>query len=287
MSSGILFIAVYIVFLIIGKGFRKNLNIASDIIVLTLIFTISFWGGAEIISGITLASTLILSIILSLLIFFITYVVGIFYKVDIRTKVKYSVGLQVKYILPLIVGIILGYIIRLNLPYYSIIDYELYILAAIIGFNLGKELNISSVLGSLRSALIPLLVSLIGSILAGLLIFAIFGFSPKLSMAISLGEGWYTYIGPAVASYYGPIYGLIAFLTNFFREQITFALVPLLLKYRNSPFSAIAVGGATTMDTTLGIYVSTLGKDMGLTAMINGIILTLIVPIIVPLILSL
>jgi len=42
----------------------------------------------------------------------------------------------------------------------------------------------------------------------------------------------YFYLGPIVAKYYGSIDGVIALLINFLIEQLTFSLVPLLLKLR-------------------------------------------------------
>ncbi|MEM3244903.1 MAG: LysO family transporter, partial [Metallosphaera sp.] len=63
-------------------------------------------------------------------------------------------------------------------------------------------------------------------------------------------------------------------------------IVPLLVKVRPNPYSAIAIGGATSMDTTLGLYSSIFSGEYSLSAMISGALLTLVIPIILPLTIS-
>jgi uncharacterized membrane protein YbjE (DUF340 family) len=48
----------------------------------------------------------------------------------------------------------------------------------------------------------------------------------------------------------------------------------------------ISVGGATTMDDTLPVYVSVLGRDYSVASISNGLLLTVVVPIVVPLVLT-
>jgi uncharacterized membrane protein YbjE (DUF340 family) len=77
----------------------------------------------------------------------------------------------------------------------------------------------------------------------------------------------------------------VGFLSNFLREQLAFVFLPNFLKGKFSPIGAIAVGGATSMDVTLPLYVEIFnGGEYAISAMINGFILTLIIPIIEPLI---
>ncbi|MCG8375720.1 MAG: lysine exporter LysO family protein, partial [Chlorobiales bacterium] len=80
--------------------------------------------------------------------------------------------------------------------------------------------------------------------------------------------------------------GVIALLSNIFREIITLLAVPLLVKYFGK-LAGIATGGATAMDTTLPIIVKFTGKDYGIIAIFSGITLTILVPVLVTMILEL
>ncbi|MGC8598087.1 MAG: lysine exporter LysO family protein, partial [Thermocladium sp.] len=160
---------------------------------------------------------------------------------------------------------------------------ELYVLAGVVGLSLGSELG-RGVLAAGLNGVKAVTYAVAGSILAGLLLSLLLRVPMRVSLAVALGFGWYTFDGPTVAAYAGPYLGVLAFLANFFREQLTFILVPFL---PGSPASLISMGGATTMDDTLPLYASILGRQYSVTAMVNGLLLTLMVPIIVPLVLSL
>lgn len=293
MFFTITFITLYLVSLIVGRKVSVP-KILSDGIVLVLIFTISFWGGNQIFIG-YVGDIILLSFISSLVIVTITYFLGSF--ITERTEEgkirRVDWKTQLKYLLPLILGFLVGLLTR----FYSlaiddnvlgeIIDWELYALAVVIGMSIGKELKRELMRRISRFAIFSVIIALLGGIISAVILFLFLSIKPfNLALAISLGSGWYSYAGPIVAKYYGPFYGVIAFLVNFLREQLTFSLLPLFLRIRPTPLGAVAVGGATSMDTTLGFYVDVLGYEYGVGAMINGVILTLIVPIIVPLILS-
>ncbi|MEA1960957.1 MAG: LysO family transporter [Bacillota bacterium] len=70
--------------------------------------------------------------------------------------------------------------------------------------------------------------------------------------------------------------GLIAFLANLMREISTFVFGPMLVKY--SCLAPIALGGASTMDTTLSVIKQISTEEITLLAFINGVILSFIVP---------
>ncbi|NAY82266.1 MAG: LysO family transporter [Thaumarchaeota archaeon] len=53
-------------------------------------------------------------------------------------------------------------------------------------------------------------------------------------------------------------------------------------KARKNPEDLIAVGGATLMDTTLGLFSETLGPEYAKNSTINGIIFSVMAPFIVP-----
>ncbi|MUM63759.1 DUF340 domain-containing protein [Acidianus infernus] len=287
------FILLYVVSLLLGRKINIP-QIFSDGIVLILIFTISFWGGNQI-SAEYVGSIILVSLISSLVIVTITYFLGSF--INERTeegKIKrVDVKTQLKYLLPLIIGFSVGLIMRFhsleisNNIFGEIIDWELYVLAVVIGISIGKELKKELMTRISRFAIFSVVIAILGGIISSVILFLFLSIKPfNLALAISLGSGWYSYTGPIVAKYYGPFYGVTAFLVNFLREQFTFSLLPIFLKIRSTPLGAVAVGGATSMDTTLGFYVDVLGYEYGLGAMINGVILTLIVPLILPIILS-
>ena len=78
--------------------------------------------------------------------------------------------------------------------------------------------------------------------------------------------------------------GVIALLSNIFREVLTILLVPLLARFFGK-LAPIASGGATCMDTTLPVIHRHLGPRYAVLAAISGIVLTMLVPVLVPLLL--
>ncbi|QKR01090.1 lysine exporter LysO family protein [Metallosphaera tengchongensis] len=279
---------LYVAFLGIGKIGKRSFPKVGDSVVLLLIFSISLWGGAKVISVNALTGILSTSLILSLLVVLLTFAGGLALKKTVPVRGSHDLALyQLKYGAPLLLGIALGFLFRPDLPFSSLIDYELYALAIVIGFNMGSEIRFRAIFNVTKDATLTMLVVFLGAIISSVVAFAL-GIVPnlKLSLAIFMGSGWYSYTGPIVSSYYGPIYGVIAFLTNFFREQLAFLLIPLLVRVKSNPYSAIAIGGATSMDTTLGLYSSIFGGDYSVSAMMSGAVLTLVIPIILPLILG-
>ncbi|ABP94893.1 protein of unknown function DUF340, membrane [Metallosphaera sedula] len=280
---------IYVVALGLGKVLGKSFPKLGDAVVLVLIFSIALWGGSQVISGSTLSGIVFDSVILSVFVVLITFAVGLTFNKKVNVKGKISlVYTQLKYGVPLVLGLSLGFLVKPSLDYSEIIVYELYILALVIGFNIGSEIKFRAILHVTREALVTTLVVIIGAVVCALASFGL-GLLPnlKLALVMFLGAGWYSYTGPIVSTYYGPVYGVIAFLTNFFREQLAFLVVPVLVKARPNPYSAIAIGGATSMDTTLGLYSSIFTGEYSVSAMMSGALLTLIIPVMLPLVLAL
>lgn len=289
MDFSITFMLIYVVALGLGKVLGKSFPKLGDAVVLVLIFSIALWGGSQVISGSTLSGIVFDSVILSVFVVLITFAVGLTFNKKVNVKGKISlVYTQLKYGVPLVLGLSLGFLVKPSLDYSEIIVYELYILALVIGFNIGSEIKFRAILHVTREALVTTLVVIIGAVVCALASFGL-GLLPnlKLALVMFLGAGWYSYTGPIVSTYYGPVYGVIAFLTNFFREQLAFLVVPVLVKARPNPYSAIAIGGATSMDTTLGLYSSIFTGEYSVSAMMSGALLTLIIPVMLPLVLAL
>ncbi|MEJ2777282.1 lysine exporter LysO family protein [Stygiolobus sp. RP850M] len=279
MNFTLTFLSLYLISMAIGRKVKLP-SVITEATVLVLIFSISYWGGVTIPVN-EIASVLVISLIVATLLILITYVIGLFFidKVHLY-PVKVNLRMQIKYVIPLVLGLILGLGIRLELPFTLIIDYELYFLAVIIGIEIGRSFNIGLLKRTTGLAILAVTVDVVGAIILSVI------FSPliplKASLMITLGSGWYSYTGPFVAKYFGPALGVVGFLSNFLREQLAFILLPILLRVKATPIGAIAIGGATSMDVTLPLYVDLLGGEYAVGAMISGFILTLLIPIILP-----
>ncbi|WP_338604027.1 lysine exporter LysO family protein [Sulfolobus tengchongensis] len=297
-NEAIFFITLYLVFLAFGKvKYIKGVERITDVVVVMLILTISYWAGEEITINEVL-TIIFTSLALSILSILITYFSGItidFYNRKIlikkgeNMKIRYEgadKGGIVKYMAPFVIGWILGLFIHISTVnlLVNLVNYELYALASILGYIMGKDLNLKILLNSGKDSLLSILITILGDILLAVIIFALRITNFSVALVIALASGWYSYVGPLVAVSTNPYLGTLAFLINFLREQFTYILVPLLLRLKFEPRSAIAVGGATAMDTTLPLYVETLGKEYALSAMVTGVLLTLVIPIILPLI---
>jgi len=279
MNFTLTFLSLYLISMAIGRKVKLP-SVITETTVLILIFTISYWGGVTIPVN-EIASVLVISLIMATLLILITYVIGLFFidKVHLY-PMKVNLRMQIKYVIPLVLGLILGLGIRFELPFTFIIDYELYFLAVIIGIEIGRSFNIGLLKRTTGLAILAVTVDVVGAIILSVI------FSPliplKASLMITLGSGWYSYTGPFVAKYFGPALGVVGFLSNFLREQLAFILLPILLRVKATPIGAIAIGGATSMDVTLPLYVDLLGGEYAVGAMISGFILTLLIPIILP-----
>ena len=174
----------------------------------------------------------------------------------------------------LITGIAIGYFVEA--PYGSAIEPVLFVLLFLAGADIGRLRGLQL---SLKLVVVPA-ASLAASFAAGLLFYFWTGLSP----AVAVGMGWYSFTGPFLLSASGnAVLGAVGFLANFFREQLTFLLTPLISSIA-PPESALAIGGATTMDNTLPLYRSVYGSEMVIPAVVNGVLLTALVPALVPLV---
>jgi len=286
---GLIFVAVFLASLGIGRAIPRLSSAfgrAMLPIVIVLVFTISMWGGNTVKTIQSIGFLLYSSLAYAISTMFLGYALGLFLDGGggPRSGARRGgpSGLSIIFPLDLVAGWVVGLLVELPRPA-LLITGELYVLAGVVGLSLGNELG-RGVLATGLNGVKAVAYAAIGSVLAGLLLSPLLRVSLKVSLAIALGFGWYTFDGPTVAAYAGPYLGVLAFLANFFREQLTFILVPFL---SGSPAALISMGGATTMDDTLPLYASILGRQHSITAMVNGLLLTLLVPVIVPLILSL
>jgi uncharacterized membrane protein YbjE (DUF340 family) len=126
-----------------------------------------------------------------------------------------------------------------------------------------------------RVLVVPFAVGL-GTIFGGLVGGFVLGINVAGAMAVSAGFGWYTLAGPLVGQLLGAEWGALGFVVNFLRELLTILTVSLASKGgREVP---VAVGGATTMDTTLPVIVRYGGSEALIMSFSSGFVLSLVAP---------
>ncbi|MBM7855259.1 uncharacterized membrane protein YbjE (DUF340 family) [Desulfohalotomaculum tongense] len=156
-----------------------------------------------------------------------------------------------------------------------------------VGIDLGQQKEVWRRLWKMgwRVILVPLMVAL-GSIIGSVVVGLAMGMPVNESSAVGAGFGWYSLSGVMLAQIYSVELGALALITNVVRELMAFLLIPFIAKYIGK-LSAVAPGGATTMDTTLPLISRSTDTDTAVVAFINGSILSAMVPLLVPLLIKL
>jgi uncharacterized membrane protein YbjE (DUF340 family) len=178
----------------------------------------------------------------------------------------------------LLVGIGVGHIVQFGAT--QGLTYALYVLLALVGY----DLNI--IFPSIGSVLRPVTSAVLGGAAAAIVVTVLFGVPGRVAFATAAGFGWYTLTGPLVVTAYGPALGMVAFLVNFLRENLTMLSAPLLGPKVGGE-GLVAMGGATSMDTTLYFATHFGDRSAGAVALSSGLILTIGASLLVPLILGL
>ncbi len=144
-----------------------------------------------------------------------------------------------------------------------------------VAFSVDREAVAKIRRTGVRILVVPFAVGL-GTVLGGLVAGFVLGINVAGAMAVSAGFGWYTLAGPLVGQLLGAEWGALGFVVNFLRELLTILTVSLASKGgRNVP---VAVGGATTMDTTLPVIVRYNGSEALITSFSSGFVLSLVAP---------
>ncbi|MFB6290979.1 MAG: lysine exporter LysO family protein [Candidatus Bipolaricaulia bacterium] len=164
------------------------------------------------------------------------------------------------------------------------ITYTLGVLLFAVGISLGLNKKIFAKVTTLGWGIVLLPISIaIGSILGPMLFGLFLKLSVTESAAVGAGFGWYSLSGVLLTKLHSPELGAIAFLTNIFRELLTFLILPFTARYLGK-LPIIAPGGATTMDVTLPLLKEIGGEEVILPGFFSGAVLTSLVPLVVPLI---
>jgi uncharacterized membrane protein YbjE (DUF340 family) len=178
----------------------------------------------------------------------------------------------------LLAGFGLGHVIEV--PTAPAITGALYVLLALVGFDLKLRWE------RLSGLWVPLTAAVGGALVSGALFAVLAHVALPVSLATSLAFGWYTLAGPLVAARAGAVLGLLAFLTNFLRENLTMLLSPYVGR-RLRGAGLAALGGATSMDTTL-YFVTRFGEEEAASlSLASGLLLTLAASLVLPAVLAL
>lgn len=158
-------------------------------------------------------------------------------------------------------------------------EYALYLLMFTVGISVGSN---RPVIRSMRETdwrvlLIPLGI-IIGSLLGGAFCSLLNPLGLRENISIGAGMGWYSLSGVLLKELYGPDVGAAAFLSNLFREILTFLLASFCMK-KLGAFSGIAMAGATSEDTTLPILMRNSSEAIVLWAVLSGALTSTAVPV--------
>lgn len=249
--------------------------ILADVVVLV------FFLGVLLSSLAAVHLLLAIPLALGLLALTLVLTIGLTFVLPRRPRVpgtgKRPSPLGVFIVLALVVGYGVGRSVAL--PGGTAITVTLLILLALVGFNIRFSWS------SLRTAPTPVVAAIVGALVAAPIFSLATGLSFRTALASTLGFGFYSLAGPLVTTAVGPLAGLVAFLTNFFRENLTMVTAPWLGP-RVRAEGLTAMGGATTMDTTLYFVTAYGDADSGSMALASGLTLTVLASLAIPLVLA-
>jgi len=172
-------------------------------------------------------------------------------------------------------GIILGRMIRLKSVAVDWgIQVLLVILLVLIGIEGGYSVTFRGVLSGLKKSFATLTASILGSFLAGI---AFFPFMGKISIAASLGLGWYTFTGSYLTAQLGALSGLVGFLTNLSREVFGMLAIPSISK-RVSCEAIISLAGSPASDTLFPFIYRECGDEYIIPSISQGLLTAFAVP---------
>ena len=165
--------------------------------------------------------------------------------------------------------------------------YVLYALLFLIGITIGGDKNALILLKQMNYKIFLVPLGVILGTLGGAWILSLVykGLTSQEILAVSAGFGWYSLSSIFISKLHSETLGVVALMSNVFREIFTLLATPLLVKYFGK-LAGITSGGATSMDTTLPIITKYSGKEFALISIFSGIVLTVIVPFLVTLILE-
>jgi uncharacterized membrane protein YbjE (DUF340 family) len=159
------------------------------------------------------------------------------------------------------------------------------ILVFCVGLDIGSQQEIGKKIRSkIKTILIQTALTICGSLLFAGISGFFTGLSFKEAAGAGAGMGWYSLSGVMISDLYSAELGAVSFTANVIREVLAIVTIPLFSKV--SELGAISVGGATTMDTMLGVVSISTSAENTLVAFGQGVLLSMAVPVLITLIFS-
>lgn len=188
-----------------------------------------------------------------------------------------------------ITGIVSGLSGKLpaGLDWDKIGGWALYLLMFLAGASIGSDPNSWKVLATHNYKIIWVPFTILIGTLAGsaLAVLVLPSLTLRESLAVGAGFGYYSLSSVLITQMHSQTLGVVALLSNIFREVITLLTAPLLIRFFGK-LAGIASGGATSMDTTLPVIARYSGKEYAVISVFSGILLTILVPFLVSFILT-
>jgi uncharacterized membrane protein YbjE (DUF340 family) len=155
------------------------------------------------------------------------------------------------------------------------------------GISIGSDRNSWAVLATHNYKIIWVPVTIIVGTMVGSALVALIlpSLTLRESLAVGSGFGYYSLSSVFITQLHSHSLGVVALLSNIFREVATLLTTPILVRYFGK-LAGIASGGATAMDTTLPVISRYSGKEYAIIALFSGIVLTILVPFLVTFILT-
>jgi uncharacterized membrane protein YbjE (DUF340 family) len=166
-------------------------------------------------------------------------------------------------------------------------SYALYVLMFLAGTSIGSDKNSWGVLKNMQFKILLVPITIIIGTLSGAALAAVIlpSITLRESLAVGAGFGYYSLSSVFITQLHSQSLGVVALLSNIFREIFTLLATPLLVAYFGK-LGGIASGGATAMDTTLPVITKYSGKEYAVISVFSGVILTILVPFLVSFLLT-
>ncbi len=201
-------------------------------------------------------------------------------------KVHVDHSLTVLIVVTVAAGMLAGYFLlpaAVTAHCSTVINFGLYLLLFLVGLDMGRQGNMIRDIraAGFRVLLVPLAVmagTFLVTALAGFLLPLPLG--PKDCVAAAAGFGWYS-LAPTLLAPYSLTVSATAFLSNIMHELFSIVAVPVVAK-KLGYIEAVALPGATAMDTVLPVVVSATCDRMAIYSFASGVVLSLSVPVLIP-----
>lgn len=163
---------------------------------------------------------------------------------------------------------------------------SLVVLYISVGIGMGQNKSVFKYIKKVGFKIIYLVLGVyLGSMAGGAAAALLTGMPLKYAVVAASGVGYYSMTGATMLSAFGAEAGIYGFMINVFRDFFTVMLLPILARVSKS--APIASGAAGNMDSMLVPVTKVVGRELGLAALIVGIILTFGVPVILPILCNL